>query len=265
MLAHHTSLVDVSAWTGTWPFDLNGPVSLESLADRLARAGIVEALVSPLAAVLAPDPMPANWALVSECEAARDSPVTFHPVPIINPMLATWRTDLGSLIASSPGVIKAVRLLPDWHGWGPGLPDATACLRVISDHGLVPIIQTRMIDERAMPVAAAPARLEVDALVTWLRMSPQIPTVLGGVYRNELPQLADLEHVAVDVALVESGDTLATLMEVLSPERVLLGTHAPLLEPLSAVVKLPVAGPHAAAAYQIGSETAKARFKLGPT
>ena len=39
MMDHHIGLIDVSVWTGTWPFDLNGDVTLQWLAERLAGWG----------------------------------------------------------------------------------------------------------------------------------------------------------------------------------------------------------------------------------
>jgi hypothetical protein len=262
MMPHVTGLIDVSAWTGTWPFDLNGDFALPRLADRLARAGIREALVSPLAAVLAPDPMPANQALLAECAGAGDLPVRFHPVPVVNPALATWREDLASIDDTGEDRCRAVRLLPTWHGWGPEHPEATEVVQAIAAHGLIPILQARMIDERAVPLSASPGVFDVQETAAWLRSTPDVPVVLAGLYRSELPGIADLSHVLVDLAFVESGDTLATVLETLPPERVVLGTHAPLLEPLATVVKLPVEGPHRDVAVRIGSDSARSCFSL---
>lgn len=257
MMPHLNGLIDVSAWTGTWPFDLNGPVSLQRLIDRLEHAGIAEALVSPLDAVLAPDPMPANRALLAACADASDPAIQVHPVPVINPAMATWRSDLAAIVEPVNGAIPAVRLLPTWHGWGPEHPEATACLRTIAGHGLVPIVQARMIDERAMPVVASPARFGAEEVAAWLRGGSDTPVVLAGLYRPELRHIAAFDHVAVDLAFIEADDTLASILEVLPPERVLLGTHAPLLEPLSAVAKLPVEGPHSEVAARVGRDSAR--------
>lgn len=260
MMPHRTGPTDVSAWIGTWPFDLSGDVSIEWLSDRLARAGIAEALVSSLDAVLAPDPMPANRALLAACQAADDAAVRYRPVPAINPVLATWRDDLASIVETANGSAPAVRLLPTWHGWGPDHSDATECLRAIAQHGLVPLIQSRMLDERAMPVAASPATFDAQEMADWLGSVSDVPVVLAGLYRAELQHVAELDHVSVDLAFIESGDTLATVLESLPPKRVLLGTHAPLLEPLAAVAKLPLEGPHRDAADRISTESAKSWF-----
>lgn len=257
--------IDVSAWTGTWPFDLNGDVPVAHLAERLARVGIAESLVSPLAAVLAPDPMSANRDLLNACHVAGDLPVRFRPVPVINPVLATWRSDLASIVEEGSNEIAAIRLLPTWHGWDPDHPDATACLRAIAGHDLMPVIQARMVDERAMPVAAAPAMFDVEAVAEWLVAMPEMPVVLAGLYRTELIAVAELAHVAVDLSFVESEDTLATTLEVLPWRRVLLGTHAPLHEPLAAVAKLPAGGPAREAALRIGTESASDWLGLATT
>ena len=264
-MPHHLGLIDVSAWTGTWPFDLNGDVTLERLAERLAGAGIVEALVSPLAAVLAPDPMPANRALLEAIDAADDLPVRFRPAPVINPLLATWLEDLNELVGRARGAIPAVRLLPTWHGWGPETPGASECLGVVSSIDSAPIIQARMVDERALPPGAGQATFDVTAMAAWLGSMPDVPVVLAGLYRAELPMVADLDHVAIDLAFVESEDTLATVLGVLPRRRVLLGTHAPLFEPLAAVAKLPVAGPHCDEAAQIGAQSAREWLRLDAT
>jgi hypothetical protein len=262
MMPHATGVIDVSAWSGGWPFDVGGQVSLSRLAEHLASAGVAEALVSPLDAVLAPDPMQANHKLLAACEGGHDLPVRLHPVPLVNPLLATWRGDLAGVIDRASGAIPAVRLLPTWHGWGPDHPDANTCLGLLAQLGVAPIIQARMVDERTMPVAATPARFAIEEVVTWLASLPEIPVVLAGLYQRELGAIANLDHVSVDLAFVESGDTLETVLEALPPERVLLGTHAPLLEPLSAVAKLPLAGPHREAAARIGADSARARFGL---
>lgn len=245
--------VDVSTWAGTWPFDLNGWVSPARLAARLEAAGIVEAIVSPLDAVLAPDPMPANRALLAAIEEAGDLPVRFRPAPVINPVLATWLEDLAGLADRWPGAIPAVRLLPTWHDWGPDTPGAGECVEAVSRLDMIPIVQARMVDERALPPGAGQSVFDIDATARWLATMPDVPVVLAGLYRNELPGVAALENLAVDLSFVESEDTLATVLEILPWQRVLLGTHAPLHEPLASVAKLPEAGPDASVARLIGA------------
>ena len=257
MMPHVSGLIDVSAWSGAWPFDVNGHVSLARLAERLERAGIAEALVSPLDAVLAPDPMTANRALLETIEAAGDLPVRLRPAPVVNPLLATWLEDLAELVDRAGGGIPAVRLLPTWHGWSPDTPGTGECLGAVSSIDMMPIVQARMVDERALPPGAAQAVFDVAAMAGWLASKPDVPVMLAGLYRSELEAVAGLDHVAVDLSFVESEDTLATTLEVLPRRRVLLGTHAPLFEPLAAVAKLPDTGPHRREARLIGTASAR--------
>ncbi|HWV24285.1 MAG TPA: hypothetical protein VNZ58_08840 [Thermomicrobiales bacterium] len=263
MMPHMTGVVDVSAWCGRWPFDLNGETSLEMLADRLAQAGVREALVSPLDAVLAPDPMPANRALVAASSVAERLSIRVHVVPVIDPVLATWRDDLAEMVESAH--CRAVRLLPTWHGWGPEHPDAREVLRSIAQAGCVPILQARMLDERALPPSAAQASFDVSAVAAWLESVSDVRVILAGLYQSELAAVVELEHVAVDLSFVESGDTLANALGVFPPERILPGTHAPVFEPLAGVSKLPVSGPDRERAIWIARESARIWFDLPAT
>jgi hypothetical protein len=254
--------IDVSAWTGTWPFGVVGPVSLTRLAVRLESAGILEAFVSPLDAVLAPDPMPANQALLTAIDEAGDLPVEILPVPVINPLLATWLEDLRELVDRT--ALPAVRVLPTWHGWEPGDPAVTACLRVVASIDMRPIVQARMVDERGLSPGAGQATFNIAARAEWLATLDDTPVVLAGLYRNELPAIAGLDNVAVDLSFIESEDTLATVLELLPRRRVVLGTHAPLFEPRSGVAKLPLEGPLRREARLIGTATAREWFRVDP-
>jgi predicted TIM-barrel fold metal-dependent hydrolase len=80
-----------------------------------------------------------------------------------------------------------------------------------------------------------------------------------GVYQAELAALAKAPNVAVELSSVESGDALANALAVIGPERLLLGTHAPVYEPAPGVAK--VAGAvHDSVAAHVGWKNAKAFF-----
>lgn len=262
MIRHATNVTDSSAWLGTWPYDTNGSFSLLRLASWLDRAGVSEALVSSLGAVLAPDVMPANNELFRACARRGDLPVRFHPVPVINPTLPTWKADLAAIAADHADTCPAVRLIPTWHGWGPDHPDAAAALRAIHDAGFTPIVQARMLDERAVPGIANPQVFDAEVAASALATLPDVPVVIAGLYHAELPTFATLDHVGIDLSFVESDDTLATVLETLPPERVLPGTHAPMHEPLAGTAKLPATGPNADAAAHIAHESARHWFSL---
>src|SRR6188508_99833 len=72
---------DASTWIGQWPFSFADAHTPRSLAAHLARHGIARALVSPLDAVFAPAPQPANRAILVATRGVRG----LVPVPVINP------------------------------------------------------------------------------------------------------------------------------------------------------------------------------------
>jgi uncharacterized protein len=107
---------DANTWTGRWPFSFADAHTPRSLAAHLARHGIRRALVSPLDAVFAPAPQPANLALLAATRGHRG----LVPVPVINPALAGWRDDLAGVAADAR--VRAVRLLPNYHDYKLAAP-----------------------------------------------------------------------------------------------------------------------------------------------
>ena len=102
---------DANTWVGRWPFAFIEEHTPRSLAAHLRAHGIRRALVSPLDAVFAPEPGPANYQLLRTTEGVKD----LGPVPVINPALANWREEL-TVCAADPRV-HAVRLLPRVHNY----------------------------------------------------------------------------------------------------------------------------------------------------
>ena len=74
---------DASAWIGRWPFSFCDAHTAKSLQAHLRQHGIGAALVSPLDAVFAPEPGPANRDLLRQTRGLKG----LVPVPVINPAL----------------------------------------------------------------------------------------------------------------------------------------------------------------------------------
>src|SRR6185437_15786738 len=135
-------LFDLNVFWGHWPFSARPAPTLPGLESRLRRAGVAEAGVSPLEAVFAPEPMPANERM---CEALRRRP-RWHPVPIVNSALADWPEQLRRC-AAVPRV-RAVRLLPNYHGYRLRPANLAPLLGAVKAAGLRLIVTVRLADER---------------------------------------------------------------------------------------------------------------------
>ena len=109
---------DASAWAGMWPFTMHAPVTLADLVAGLKASGITGAAISPLNAVLAPEPMTANLDLLSQAAQFADETFDLRVVPVLNPGLPGWDRDLSVLLDSHREI--------DWRDQDrPQLPRST--------------------------------------------------------------------------------------------------------------------------------------------
>ena len=100
---------DALTWLGHWPFAFLAERKAADLARHLRAHGIARALVSPLDAVFAPEPGPANRALFRAVRGV----AALEPVPVINPALPDWRDQLQDCLDHAP--VRLVRVLPSYH------------------------------------------------------------------------------------------------------------------------------------------------------
>lgn len=250
--------IDVAAWTGIWPFTMSREVSLAEVVTSLQDVGIDGAVVSPLNAILGPDPMLANRDLLGACRE-RDGAFLLRIVPILDPTLPGWEQNLDDL-ASDPLVV-GIRLVPSYQGYEVDGPEAEAVSRAVTAQGLAVCVQVRIIDERAHhPLMLVPA-VPTAAIARLAQTVPEARFLVSGTFQGELASLADIPNVSAELSSIESADTLANALAVLGPERLLLGTHAPVYTPPPGVAKVDEAD-DPAVLPQVASDNAKALFAL---
>jgi hypothetical protein len=231
-------LFDASAWVGAWPFGAGRHETLSALIDALLAQGIDGAAVSPVRAVLAPEPMSWNLALLDDVRREARTGFALSWVPVINPTLTGWERDLDACLDAGGDLPGAVRLIPNYHGYAPDAPVAIECVRRVAAVGRPVIVQLRMQDERAHhPLMLVPG-VDPGAVVRLAQAVPEARIIAGAPYMAELATLAPAPNVAVELSMAENGDTLPSALAALGPDRLLFGTHAPLHYPAPSVAKL---------------------------
>lgn len=223
---------DANTWIGRWPFSFADSPTPRSLAAHLVRHGIARALVSPLDAVFAPAPQPANRALLADTRGIR----ALVPVPVINPALAGWREDLAE-VAADPRV-RAVRLLPNYHNYLLGAACVDELLAALARRRLRPIVQVQLIDQRheyhAMALKPVPAA-DLAALLKRHRR----PLLASGLMRPDLLKLAPKHpHLLADLSFAEWHDTMEHLRARVSARQLAFASHTPFLITAAARAKL---------------------------
>lgn len=249
-------LIDTNVNLGAWPFNLVPERTAPALAKHLAACGVSRALVSPLAAVFQPDPMPANRALFAAVKGNRK----LVPVPVINLQLANWREQLAESQAAGA---KAVKLLPNFHNYRLTARVMTEFMPALARSGLRLVINIRFEDERHRYFALNIKGVPMKDVATFLQAHPKHHVLLTGIYRPELKELAkDCSNFSADIAFCEWIDTIKDLLTAVPARRLMLGTCTPLLSTRGGVDKLRNARLPARTRELIGSVNACKFFGL---
>lgn len=224
---------DANTWTGRWPFAFLDVHSPQSLAAHLAAHGIRRALVSPLDAVFAPAPGPANRELLRDTREVK----ALLPVPVINPALANWREELAACGADPR--VQAVKLLPAYHNYRLTHRAVDELAHELIRLKLRLIVQVRLIDERheyhALTIKPVPAK-EVGVL---MKRHPKLSVLASGLVRTEIFDLVPkFPRLLADLSLAEWHETMIHLLAKVPARQLAFASHTPFLISAAARAKL---------------------------
>lgn len=249
-------LIDTHLHLGRWPFTLVPDRSAMQLAMHLRAHGIGRALVSPLDAVLQPDPMPANRALFA---AVRPTPALL-PVPTVNPALANWREQLDFAAA---GPLHAIKLYPNYHNYRLDSHRFDGFFAEVEERRLKLIISVRIEDDRHRYFALQIRNVPTPQIANFLQQHPGLHPLLLGAGLPELRTLIKTcDNFSTDTSFVEWLESIATLVREMPVRRILFGSHAPFFVTEASIAKLRTARISTARRNAIGSGNAKRFFRL---
>ena len=241
---------DANTWIGRWPFAFLEAHTPRTLAAHLRHHGIRRALVSPLDAVLAPSPGPANRDLLRTTRGI----VALTPVPVINPALANWREELAAC-AADPRV-RAVRVLPNYHNYRLRSRAAHELAAELVRRQVRLIVQVRLVDERhefhAMKLKGVPPA----DLASFLARHPRLRVLACGLTRTELFSLAPKHpRLLADLSFVEWHDTLRHVLAKVPARQLVFGSHTPFFITVASKAKISTAdvGARTSAAIAAGN------------
>ena len=225
--------LDANTWTGRWPFAFVEEHNPASLTAHLRAHGISRALVSPLDAVFAREPGPANHQLLQTTEGGAG----LVPVPVVNPALANWREEL-AVCAADPRV-RAVRLLPRYHNYRLNAPAMQELVAEVTRRRLRLIVQVRLIDERHEFHAMNLKPVPVAELAAFLAAHPKLPVLASGLLRAEVLPLAPKHpNLLADLSYAEWHDTIPHLLAKVPARQLAFASHTPFLTTSAARDKL---------------------------
>lgn len=228
-------IVDCNVSLGHWPFrrlrDADAPGFVRWMDD----CGITQAWVGPFEAILFGPVQEANEILAEGLEGHEDRLIQ---VPVLNPAYPGWEDDLGEVL-QTPG--PAIRLLPNYHGYGLDSPALADLLEAVAQTGRAVQIMVRMQDERhhhprvmVPPVDLGPLRALAAAHpgLQFLVLNASVAEIKG-VTRDAPPH-----NCHFDISHVEGIGGVGELVTAIGAEHVLFGSHGALQLIESAVLKI---------------------------
>ena len=249
-------IVDVNVTLSRWPFRRLAGDESADLVSSLRRHGVMQAWAGSYDGILHRDIAGVNARLAADCRTfGQDFLVPFGS---INPRLPDWQEDLRR--CHEDYKMPGIRLHPNYHGYDLRDPVFAELLKLAAAKGLVVQVALCMEDERTQhPLMRVPP-VDLTPLAERIKTEPTLRLVMLNCYPQlnltELGRVAPAGQVCFDLSMVEGVGGVARLVQSVSLERVLFGSHFPLFYMDSALLKMKESGLPAAQQRAIFSDNA---------
>ena len=231
-------IIDTNVNLFQWPFRRLPLDETEALVNRLRSLGVAQAWAGSFEGLLHREIAGVNLRLAAACKGY---PGILLPIGTVNPELPDWEEDLRRCAAEHH--MPGIRLHPNYHGYTLDSPRFAQLLQLAAEAGLFVQIAASMEDTRTQHQLMQTPDVDLTPLARVLRNVPAKVQVLN--YRPRPPlleQLAAIKNIYFDTARVEGTDTVPQLVERVSSERVLYGSHAPFFVPEAALIRVHESG-----------------------
>ncbi len=228
--------IDTNLSLFRWPYRRLPDDTPHQLAAKLRSLSIAEGWAGSFEGLLHRDITGVNARLAEACQDAQG--VRLVPFGSVNPTLPDWERDLQRCHEEHD--MPGIRLHPNYHGYPLDDPRFERLLRSAAERDLLVQLAVAMEDPRTQHAKLQVPEVDLTPLPEVVRQVPGARLMLLN-YRpkaRELALLAAVPEIRFDIARVESTDGIARLVEAVSPQRVMFGTHAPFLIVESALIRI---------------------------
>lgn len=231
-------IVDTNVSLGLWPFRRVPGDTPADLVARLKRRNVIQAWAGSFDGVFHRALTSANARLANACETAGAGFLV--PFGSVNPKSPGWREDLRRCqeVHRMPGI----RLHPNYHGYALTDPAFADLLREARERKLIVQLVLALEDERTQHPLMRVRPVDPAPLAQILGSHPGLPLMVLNRVRDPngqaLAELARAGDVYFDLAMIEGAGCAGALMSLISPQRMVFGSHAPFQYFESALLKL---------------------------
>lgn len=266
-------IIDINASIGHYAFRHLRFNTAEKLVGVMDRHGITRAVVTSSPALFYRDAHRGNEELFEETRNYRDR---FINVATVNPTYAGWQSDLAEAIERWQ--MKAVTLVPEYHGYKLTDERGRAALARISDYGVPLLLRQRIEDGRQRHSWDRAEDLTLASVLEVATAYPKLRFILAnwtGVDGDKLAGaglkgrcLIDFARMGVVYSTVSgwrAQQEIPKLIAQLGVECIAFGSHVPFAYISPSLVKLANLQMMSAAAYeQIAWRNAATFLRLEP-
>lgn len=251
-------IFDVNTALGHWPFRQVPNQAAPELRRVLEQAGIAGAAAANTHGLFYKNCQDANLELAEWLAPHGDF---FTGVATLNPLYAAWDRDLRAC-AEDLG-LRALRLAPQYHGYGLGSAEAVALARQAAERGLPLLVPHRLVDVRQHHWMDTERTVGLDEIGALCRAVPAARVIVTE-YRGGAGELLDGDGTwrLPGLVLESSRLDLAALPAAVAAERVVFGSGAPFKHVKPALLKLDTAGLSGEAIVGIAGRKARALLGL---
>lgn len=231
-------IIDVNVDLSRWPFRRLPCDELPRLLERLQKCEVGQAWVGSFDGLFHRDVEGVNARLAEDC--ARAPRGVLLPFGTVNPTLPDWEEDLRR--CHEKYHMPGIRLHPNYQGYPLDDPLAEKLLSAASERGLIVQLSPRMEDNRTQHRLMVVPDLDLKPLPALVAKLPRLRLVIINALRpaRDAVPLLKFDNVCFDIAMLEGVAGVEKLLREtkLPLERVLFGSHLPLYNLESAVLKL---------------------------
>ena len=233
-------LVDINSYVGHWPFLQLQYNTCKGMLDRMNRFGVDVSVISNLNGIFYKNTQSANAELHAELNSNKVFRDRFVPFAVVNPTYAGWRTDLQ--ISLDKLGMKGVRIYPEYHDYELGDPACIEMVKRVRDRGLPIALSLRMVDQRQRSWMDITEEWSLSDIMPIIRDVPDAKYMILNVANGSGLNPADTAILQkADLLLDTSGRALNNLGDLLrryGKEKFAFGTHAPILDYLTGMLRI---------------------------
>ena len=231
-------IVDVNVHLSRWPFRRLPCDELGKLMARLKKWHVSQAWAGSFDGIFHRDVGSVNRRLADDCRDHGRGMLL--PFGTVNPMLPDWVEDVRR--CDEDFHMPGIRLHPNYHGYTLDDPVFAELLTMAADRDMIVQLAVRMDDTRVQHPLMQVADVDVAPLTDVVAACPKLRLVmlnsLGVIRGKALKQLIDSGKVYFEISMLEGVGGVARILDTIPPDRLLFGSHLPLYNLESAVLKL---------------------------